>query len=405
MARDLFAKCAPPQAYSVLQEAGLYPYFVPIEASFGTEVQIGGRRVLMAGSNNYLGLTHDPRVIEAACDAARKFGTGCTGSRFLNGTLQLHVELEERLADLTQKEACQVFSTGYQTSIGVLQAIGDRKDLILCDRENHASILDGARLSYAEVRKYQHADMDSLEDHLSAAGDRGTLLVTDGLFSMTGEIARLPEIVKSAHRFGARVLIDDAHAFGVLGERGAGTADHFGLDKEVDLIMATFSKSLAGIGGFCSGPRAVIDYIRHKARSLIFSASVPPSVCAASLRCLDLIEEEPERRMTVLGLAARARSGLESMGFNTGPSETPIVPVILGDWEKVFRFWRILLQEGVFVNPVTSPGVPPGMDLLRCSFMATHSEEQIDRFLEAFDRARGRLELEMELVAAPSAAS
>ena len=396
MDRDLFAKCHRPQAYNVLQDAGLYPYFRPIDHSEGTEVVIDGKRVIMAGSNNYLGLTHDPRVVRAARNALMDFGTSCTGSRFLNGTLRLHLELEERLAAVTQKEAGLVFSTGYQTCLGTIQAIVNRDELILCDRENHASIIDGCRLSFGEVRKYRHSDMEGLEEHLSAgrAQDRAMLVVTDGLFSMMGDLAKLPEMVELCQKYGARLLVDDAHAFGVIGERGAGTADHFGLDDETDLIMGTFSKSLAGIGGFCTGPKVVMDYIQHQARSMMFSASIPPAVCAAALKALDLIEQEPERRMTVRGLANRARAGLQDLGFSTGDSESPIVPVIIGDREKTFRLWQILLEEGVFVNPVTSPAVPAGMDLLRCSFMATHSEEQIDRFLDAFERSRARLERE-----------
>lgn len=393
MRRDLFAKCQEPQPYTALKKVGLYPYFRPIDASEGTEVLLEGRRVLMAGSNNYLGLTHDPRVIEAARQALGQYGTSCTGSRFLNGTLRLHVQLEARLADLTRKEAGMVFSTGYQTCLGVIQALVSRDELILCDRENHASILDGCRLSFAEVRKYRHADMAALEEHLSAADGRGILVVTDGLFSMTGDLAPLPEIVRLARGFGARVLVDDAHAFGVFGERGAGTADHFGLDDEVDLIMGTFSKSLAGIGGFCTGPAEVIEYLRHYARTMIFSAATPPAVCATVLKCLDIIAAEPERRARVLNLAARARAGLQELGLNTGNSHSPIVPVILGDREHAFRFWKALLDEGVFVNPVTAPAVPPGMDLLRCSFMATHTEAHLDRFLNAFERARDRLGL------------
>ncbi len=391
MARDVFAKCRGPQPYHAVQQAGLYPYFQPIEVSEGTEVLLHGRRVIMAGSNNYLGLTHDPRVIAAAQEALARFGTGCTGSRFLNGTLNLHLELEARLAEILQKEAALVFSTGYHTCLGVIQALMGRDELVLSDRENHASIVDGCRLSFAEVRKFRHADMAALEEHLAAGGGRAMLVVTDGLFSMTGELAQLPEIVRLARQYGARVLVDDAHSFGVFGDRGAGTPDHFGLDEEVDLIMGTFSKSLAGIGGFCGGPRDVVEYMRHHARTMIFSASTPPAICAAALKCLEIIRTEPERRTRVLALAAQAREGLQELGFDTGPSESPIVPVILGNREHTFRFWKALLEEGVFVNAVTSPGVPPGMDLLRCSFMATHTEEHLERFLGAFARVRDRL--------------
>ncbi|TAH34966.1 MAG: aminotransferase class I/II-fold pyridoxal phosphate-dependent enzyme [Planctomycetota bacterium] len=391
MRRDVFAKCFEPQPWEAVKKVGLYPYFRPIEASEGTEVLIDGRRVVMAGSNNYLGLTHDPRVIAAAQEALAAYGTGCTGSRFLNGTLRMHLELESRLAEITGKEAGIVFPTGFQACLGVIASLGARDELILCDRENHASIIDGCRLSFAEVRKYRHADMEALEEHLGAGDGRGMLVVTDGLFSMTGELAPLPEIVALCQKYGARVLVDDAHSFGVYGERGAGTADHFGLDDQVDLIMGTFSKSLAGIGGFCTGPEIVIEYIRHHARSMIFSAATPPAVCATALKCLDIIEAEPERRRRVLDIAARARKGLAELGFNTGSTQSPIVPVILGDREYVFRFWKVLLEEGVFVNPVTAPAVPAGMDLLRCSFMATHTDAHVERFLGGFERARQRL--------------
>lgn len=391
MRPDLFAKCALPQEWDRLQEAGIYPYFIPIESSEGTEVELKRRRVLMFGSNNYLGLTHDPRVIEAARAAIAEYGTGCTGSRFLNGTLRLHLDLEDRLARVMHKEAALVFSTGYQTCLGVITALVRRDELILCDRENHASIIDGCRLSFGEVRKYPHCDMDALRRHLEATEDRPRLIVTDGLFSMMGDLAPIPGIVELARQHGARVLVDDAHAFGVLGPRGVGTADHFGLNGDIDLVMATFSKSLAGIGGFVSGPRKVIEFIRHNARTMMFSASAPPSVCAASLACLDIIENEPERRLRVLDLAARARAGLQALGFDTGPSVSAVVPVILGNRERTFVFWQHLVEEGVFVNPVTTPAVPPGMDLLRCSFMATHTEEHIDRFLAAFERVRARM--------------
>jgi len=391
MKPDLFEKCRQPQIYNHLQEAGLYPYFIPIESSEGTEVELDGRRALMFGSNNYLGLTHDPRVMEAARAAISEYGTGCTGSRFLNGTLRLHLDLEERLARIMHKEAALVFSTGYQTTLGVITALVRRDELILCDRENHASILDGCRLSFGEVRKYPHCDMDALRRHLEATEDRARLIVTDGLFSMMGDLAPMPQLVDLAHEHGARLLVDDAHGFGVLGPHGTGTSDHFGLNGDVDLVMATFSKSMAGIGGFVAGPREVIEFIQHNARTMIFSASVPPPVCAASLACLDIIEQEPERRTRVMELASRGRAGLQDLGFDTGPSESPVVPVILGNRERTFVFWKMLVEEGVFVNPVTTPGVPPGMDLLRCSFMATHTEEQVDRFLAAFARVRDRM--------------
>jgi 8-amino-7-oxononanoate synthase len=375
---DLFEKCYRFEDYRRAVESGLYPYFRAIADSDATEVTIQGKRLVMVGSNNYLGLTHHPEVIEAAIRAAKRYGSGCTGSRFLNGTLELHEELESRLAKFLQREACLTFSTGFQACQGVISAIAGKDDLIFCDRDNHASIIDGTRLSFAKTIKYQHNDMGDLAEKLEAAPtNRGKLIVADGIFSMLGDIVKLPDMHRLAKRFGARILLDDAHAFGVLGLNGRGTAEHHGLEKETDLVMGTFSKSLASIGGFVAGDREVIDFLKHKARSLIFSASLPPASAAGVIAALTVLEREPERRARLWVNANKMRASLRALGLDTGDSETPVVPVILGDQEYTFRFWRQLFERGVFANPVCSPAVPAGMDLLRTSYMATHTDQQL----------------------------
>jgi 8-amino-7-oxononanoate synthase len=387
---DLFQKCYGFTRAKQIQAQGLYPYFIPIAGSEGTEVEIGGRRLVMAGSNNYLGLTHHPHVIEAARRAIEQFGTSCTGSRFLNGTLELHEELERRLARFLDREAALCFSTGFQTNLGVISALCGRDDVILCDRENHASIFDGTRLSFAEVRKYRHEDMEDLERQLQLATRtdvRGKLIIVDGVFSMMGEIANLRAIVGLAKRYGARVLVDEAHSTGVLGLHGRGAVEHCGVERDVDLVLGTFSKSFASLGGFVAGPEPVIHYIKHHARSLIFSASIPPSAAAAALASLDVMEREPEMRTTVMTRASQVRDGLVARGFEVGRTETPIVPVIVGDQDLLFVFWKKLFDLGVFTNPVTVPAVPAGSDLIRTSYMAAHSIEQCDRVLDIFERA------------------
>ena len=390
---DLFQKCYGFTRARQVQALGLYPYFIPITDSEGTEVEIDGRRLVMAGSNNYLGLTHHPHVVEAAAAAVNRFGTSCTGSRFLNGTLELHEELERRLARFLGRESALCFSTGFQTNLGVISSICGKNDVILCDRENHASIFDGCRLSFAELRKYRHEDMEDLERQLQAASRpevRGKLIIVDGVFSMMGEIANLPGIVELAKRYGARILVDEAHSVGVLGENGRGAAEHCGVEKDVDLIVGTFSKSFASLGGFVAGPEPVIHYIKHHARALIFSASIPPSAAAAALASIDVMEAEPELRTLLRDRATYVRDGLAELGFQVGRTETPIVPVIVGDQDRLFAFWKELFETGVFTNPVTSPAVPAGMDLIRTSYMAAHTPEQCDRVIEIFAKAGRR---------------
>ncbi len=392
---DLFAKCKRFTRAKEYARLGLYPYFRVIEESQGTEVIIEGKRMLMIGSNNYLGLTHHPYVKECAIKAIEKFGSGCTGSRFLNGTLSLHIELEEKLAKFFNREAALTFSTGFQTNLGTIASIAKKHDVIYCDRENHASIIDGTRLSFAEVRKFKHNDMEELEWLLSLNedDDSGKLIVVDGVFSMMGDIPPLEKIAELAEIYGARILVDEAHAVGVLGRHGRGATEHRGVEDEVDIVLGTFSKSLASIGGFIAGSEDVLHYIKHFSRPLIFSASIPPPSVAAVIAALEVLEAEPERRHKLWENTETVRKGLTDLGFNLGPSETPIIPVIIGDQELTFRFWRMLTDEGIFANPVTSPAVPPGMDLIRTSYMATHTPSQIDRVIDTFAKVGRKLKL------------
>lgn len=391
---DIFEKCAKFVEADEVKEQGLYPYFRPIASAEDTEVTIEGKRVLMFGSNNYLGLTVHPKVKEAAQKAIEKYGTGTCGSRFLNGTLEIHLELERKLADFMRKERALVFSTGYQTNLGTISALAGKEDVIITDKWDHASIIDGTRLSFGEIRRFKHNDMNDLERVLkSIPENKGKLIVVDGLFSMEGDIADLPGIVELAKKYGARVMVDDAHAIGVLGKNGRGTAEHYGLEDEVDLVMGTFSKSFASLGGFIAGKEYVINFIQHFARSLIFSASMPPANVAAVSAALDIIKNEPERRQKLWDNTKRMLDGLRRMGYDTGLSETPVIPVIIGDDMKTFMFWRALLDNGVYVNPVISPAVPPGRQLLRISMMATHTDEQIDRALEVFEKLGKKFEV------------
>jgi 8-amino-7-oxononanoate synthase len=374
--------------YAQVKEADLYPYFRPIERNEGSRAIMNGDEVIMAGSNNYLGLTSDPRVKEAAMQAVEKYGTGCTGSRFLNGTLDLHLELEERLARFMGKEKAVLFSTGYMTNEGVLEAVAGRNDIIFSDKDNHACIVAGTRVSMAETRRYQHNDLDHLRTLLERAHDEkpnaGKLIATDGVFSMSGKVAQVPELLSIADEFGAALMLDDAHAIGVIGPGGTGSAATFGLKDDVDLITGTFSKTFSSIGGFAVGDRDVIEYIRHESSPHMFSASMPPANVATVLKCLEILQNEPERLERLWDISDYMREGFRDLGFNVWESETPIIPVVVGDMETCFTFWRDLLEQGVFVNAVVPPAVPPGQALMRTSYMATHTDEELDQILEAF---------------------
>ena len=367
------------------QAAGLYPYFVPISASYDTEVVVHGERKIMVGSNNYLGLTHHPRVLEAAELALRRYGSGCTGSRFLNGTLDLHETLESRLAAFLGTESALVFSTGFQTNLGVLSSLVGRGDHLFMDRLNHASLVDGARLGLGETHRYPHGRLDTLERQLAEApADADRLIATDGVFSMEGDIVDLPRLVDIAERHGADILIDDAHAIGVLGPTGAGTAEHFGLQDRVGLVTATFSKSLASIGGVVGASESVIHYLKHHARSLIFSASMPPASVATVLAALDVLQDEPERREALWHNTRLMQAALTDLGYDTAGSTTPIIPVVIGGIDETLAFWKALFEEGVYTNPVLPPAVPENSCRLRISMMATHTEEHVARVRDAF---------------------
>lgn len=382
---DIFEKCCKFTAAKEIMDAGIYPYFRVIESAQDPEVIVDGKKMIMIGSNNYLGLTNHPRVKEAAIEALRKYGSGCAGSRFLNGTLDIHVNLEKKLARFMRKESALVFSTGFQTNLGVISAIAGKDDVILIDKMNHASIIDGCRLSFSETKKYRHNDMEDLERLLQQYNDKGKLIIVDGVFSMEGDIADLPNIVKLARKYGARVMVDDAHGIGVLGRTGRGTAEHFGLEDEVDLIMGTYSKSLASIGGFIAASEEVIHYIKHFARALIFSASPPPASIASVSAAIDIIEEEPERRERLRRNTNKMLKGFKALGFDTGRSETPIIPLIVGDDQRAFLMAKMLHDKGIFANVAVSPAVPNGNALIRTSYMATHTDEQLDKVLQAFE--------------------
>lgn len=372
--------------------AGIYPYFRQIESEQDTVVTMNGRQVLMFGSNSYLGLTNDPRIKEAARKATEKYGTGCAGSRFLNGTLDIHLELENRLAGLVGMEEALCYSTGFQVNLGVVSCLTGRHDYLLLDEFDHASIIEGSRLSFSKVLKYNHNDMESLESRLSICDrNRIKLIVVDGIFSMEGDIVKLPEIAALAERYNASVMVDDAHAIGVLGKKGSGTTSHFGLEGKIDLIMGTFSKSLASLGGFIASNKEIINYLKHNSRTLIFSASMTPASAATVLAAIDIMEKEPERISHLWDITRFAKKGFQSMGFYTGASETPIIPLYIRDELKALQMTRLLFEDGIFVNPVISPAVPKECCLIRFSLMATHTHEQVEQALEKIEKVGRKL--------------
>jgi 8-amino-7-oxononanoate synthase len=373
---------------------GLYPYFVPIQESEDTVVKIDGKSKVMMGSNNYLGLTHHPRVLEAAEAALHKYGSGCTGSRFLNGTLDLHEKLEAALAEFLGKESCLVFSTGYQANLGLVSGLVGRGETVFLDKLDHASIVDGAKLSQGEVVRFNHGDLAGLDRKLGQSDKtKGAMIVVDGVFSMEGDIAELPKLLAVAQKHNAALAVDDAHSIGVLGPTGAGTAEHFGVTNDLDLIVGTFSKSLASIGGYVAGDEYVIHYLKHHCRPMIFTAALPASNTAGVLAALEILRHEPERRECLWNNTRRLQQGLRKLGYDIGHTVTPIIPVLIGPLEKTFVFWRKLFDAGVFTNPVVPPAVPPSQCRLRASLMATHTAEQIDFALDKFAAIGRELEV------------
>ena len=388
---DIFQKCFSFDLDKKVMEKGIYPYFQPLDGLEGTEVSYHGRKIIMIGSNNYLGLTTHPKVRAAAIKGLEQFGPSCTGSRFLNGTLKLHIELEERLAAFVGKQAALVFSTGMQANLGAISALIGRNDVVITDKDDHASIVDACRLGLGEVKRYVHGDLEQLDRILAKLpDDQGAMVVVDGVFSMGGDIVDLPELVAICKKHGARLYVDDAHSLGVLGG-GRGTAWHFGLTDQVDLIMGTFSKSFASLGGFVAGDTDVINYIKHTARPFIFSASLPAPNAMAAFAALEVMETEPEHVQRLWDNAAFMLEGYRNLGFNIGGTQTPIIPVIIGDDEACFRFWKELFDAGVYCNPVVSPAVPQGMALLRTSYMATHRRDQLERVLDIFGKTGKKL--------------
>ncbi len=389
---DIFNKC---YEFTRADEAiamGIYPYFTPIQEVKGNNVIVDGREIIMVGSNNYLGLLDHPKVMKAAQDAVQKYGVATCGSRFLNGTLDIHVELEEKLANFTQKEAALAFSTGFQTNQGIISTLIGKGDVVLTDRMVHASIVDACRLSYGNVYKYKHNDMDDLERQLASLGkNTGRLIVVDGVYSMEGDLTNLPGVVKLAKKYNAKVMVDDAHGIGVMGKNGRGTCEHFGVEDDVDLVMGTFSKSFASLGGFVAGDKKVISYIKHFARSLIFSASITPASVATVLATLDIIENEPERREKLWSITKKMKTRIQALGYNTGQTETPIIPLIIGPDELTFMLWKLIKDEGLFTNPVIYPAVPKGQALIRTSYSATHSDEQLDKVIATFEKCGKQL--------------
>jgi 8-amino-7-oxononanoate synthase len=380
---DLFSKCGEDERVQLARAADSMPYYRAISSAQDPVVMLDGQPVVMLGSNNYLGLTSHPEVKEAAAEALARYGSGCAGSRLLNGTLDIHVELEERLARFTQREAALTFSTGFQVNLGVLSCLLGRSDVALLDALDHASIIDGCRLSFGRSYKYRHNDMADLEKKLAFARDHATMIVVDGVFSMEGDLAPLPRIVELKRRYGVRLMVDDAHGLGVFGEYGRGTPEHFGCEADVDLVMGTFSKSLAAVGGFVAGPRDVIDYVRLHARAEIFSAAPPPASVAAAQKALEIVEREPERRKQLWENTEYMKRELDALGFDTGDSASPVIPIVVGDDMKAYHTVMRLQEEGVFANPVVSPAVPEGRAMLRTSYMATHTRAHLDLALEA----------------------
>ncbi|MGC9337519.1 MAG: aminotransferase class I/II-fold pyridoxal phosphate-dependent enzyme [Candidatus Cloacimonadia bacterium] len=390
---SLYDKCKKFTDARRVEKLGYYPYFRVIQSEQDTEVIVNGKRTLMLGSNSYLGLTNHPKVKEAAIEAIKKYGTGCAGSRFLNGTLDVHIELEEKLAEFVGKDSCLVYATGFQANLGILATIVRKGEFLIVDKLDHASIIDGCRLSFGKMIRFNHNDMDDLERVLQETQDKNKLIVVDGVFSMEGDIANLPQICELAKKYGAEVMVDDAHAIGVIGKEGSGTASHFNLTEETDIIMGTFSKSLASVGGFIAGNGLLMHYLKHFSRTLIFSASLPPASAASVSAALDIIKSEPERRGKLWHNTYKMQKGFKEMGYDIGLSETPIIPLHVGDMMVAFKMWKMLAEEGIFINPIVPPAVAPNDCLIRTSFMATHTEKQLDFALDKFEKVGKKLKI------------
>lgn len=389
---DIFDKCYNFKRADEAKAMGMYPYFTPIQEVKGNKVRVDGKEMIMVGSNNYLGLINHPRVMKAAKEAVDRYGVATCGSRFLNGTLDIHIELEKKLAEFMKKEAALAFSTGFQTNQGIISTLIGKGDSVITDKLVHASIIDACRLTYGHVYRFKHNDMADLEKVLSSLDkDAGKMVVVDGVFSMEGDLVNLPKVVELSKKYSAKIMVDDAHGIGVMGKSGRGTSEHFGVENDVDLVMGTFSKSIASLGGFVAGDAKVISYIKHFARALIFSASITPASVATAIATVDIIQTEPERREKLWNITKKMKSGFQALGYNTGPTETPIIPVIVGNDEMTFMLWRSLREDGIFTNPVIYPAVPKGQSLIRTSYSATHTEEELDTVLASFEKCGKKL--------------
>lgn len=389
---DIFDKCYNFKRADEAKAMGMYPYFTPIQEVKGNKVRVDGKEMIMVGSNNYLGLINHPRVMKAAKEAVDRYGVATCGSRFLNGTLDIHIELEKKLAEFMKKEAALAFSTGFQTNQGIISTLIGKGDSVITDKLVHASIIDACRLTYGRVYRFRHNDMADLEKVLSSLDkDAGKMVVVDGVFSMEGDLVNLPKVVELSKKYSAKIMVDDAHGIGVMGKSGRGTSEHFGVENDVDLVMGTFSKSIASLGGFVAGDAKVISYIKHFARALIFSASITPASVATAIATVDIIQTEPERREKLWNITKKMKSGFQALGYNTGPTETPIIPVIVGNDETAFMLWRSLREDGIFTNPVIYPAVPKGQSLIRTSYSATHTEEELDTVLASFEKCGKKL--------------
>lgn len=389
---DIFDKCYNFKRADEAKAMGMYPYFTPIQEVKGNKVRVDGKEMIMVGSNNYLGLINHPRVMKAAKEAVDRYGVATCGSRFLNGTLDIHIELEKKLAEFMKKEAALAFSTGFQTNQGIISTLIGKGDSVITDKLVHASIIDACRLTYGHVYRFKHNDMADLEKVLSSLDkDAGKMVVVDGVFSMEGDLVNLPKVVELSKKYSAKIMVDDAHGIGVMGKNGRGTSEHFGVENDVDLVMGTFSKSIASLGGFVAGDAKVISYIKHFARALIFSASITPASVATAITTVDIIQTEPERREKLWNITKKMKSGFQALGYNTGPTETPIIPVIVGNDEMAFMLWRSLREDGIFTNPVIYPAVPKGQSLIRTSYSATHTEEELDTVLASFEKCGKKL--------------